>query len=425
MLLLLLLISSGCDVNIPGCGKRSLPFFKTVTPPPPPPPPPALTASNPLNQPTPVTPVPPTFAVSTNGKTSSKSVIPDNSMEMSVTKPKATSTFTATPTATPAEIEKIAYTTFEKNKPTLWTMNTDGLNRERLTAVGTSAFFPLWSPNGKILAFLSDMNEGNLNLFIVKKGEKDFQQLTFFPDMAFPNSNGLKPPFSWSPKSDELVYAYHQQVWKVELNNLSQITLAGFDNSYTIPVVEWAPHRDNKYVAVLVKKGINFFGLTLVNPRLKDVLKLVDSPKPISDIAWTPDARLIAYTLNNSAIYTASAETSIPKLLISNASPQLGPLIAYKPVEESTPCLMVLAKQTVEEQGYRVALVDKISKDDKDSGTLKYLTESGVENAVWSPDGTKIAYLKAGELWIMDGQTGNNKTRIAATGILSPNWSKK
>ncbi|HEY5039137.1 MAG TPA: hypothetical protein VIJ93_08720, partial [bacterium] len=365
------------------------------------------------------------FAVSTNGKTSSKSVIPDNSMEMSVTKPKATSTFTATPTATPAEIEKIAYTTFEKNKPTLWTMNTDGLNRERLTAVGTSAFFPLWSPNGKILAFLSDMNEGNLNLFIVKKGEKDFQQLTFFPDMAFPNSNGLKPPFSWSPKSDELVYAYHQQVWKVELNNLSQITLAGFDNSYTIPVVEWAPHRDNKYVAVLVKKGINFFGLTLVNPRLKDVLKLVDSPKPISDIAWTPDARLIAYTLNNSAIYTASAETSIPKLLTSNASPHLGPLIAYKPVEESTPCLMVLAKQTVEEQGYRVALVDKISKDDKDSGTLKYLTESGVENAVWSPDGTKIAYLKAGELWIMDGQTGNNKTRIAATGILSPNWSKK
>ena len=32
MLLLLLLISSGCDVNIPGCGKRSLPFFKKITP---------------------------------------------------------------------------------------------------------------------------------------------------------------------------------------------------------------------------------------------------------------------------------------------------------------------------------------------------------------------------------------------------------
>jgi len=423
MLLLLLLISSGCDVNIPGCGKRSLPFFKAVTPPPPPPPPPA--ASNPVTQLVTTATAPSPVSISTNVKNPPKTPVTDTSIEMSITKPNATPTFTATSTATPAEVEKIAYTTFEKGKPTLWTMNTDGSSRTRLTAPGTSTYYPLWSPNGKILAFLSDMNEGKLNLFILKKGEKDIQQLTFYPDMTIPNPSGLKPPFSWSPKSDELVYAYHQQVWKVELANLSQVTLASLNSAYSIPLLAWAPHRDNKYVAVLVKKGINFFGLILVNPRLNDELNLVDSPKPITDIAWTPDARQVAYIWNNYAIYTASADASIPKLMILNASPQLGPMITYKPIEEAVPTLMVLAKQTDADSGYRVALVDKASKDEKDSGILKYLTQPGVTDAIWSPDGNKIAYVQAGELWIMDGLTGSNKVRIAATGILSPDWSKK
>jgi len=71
-----------------------------------------------------------------------------------------------------------------------------------------------------------------------------------------------------------------------------------------------------------------------------------------------------------------------------------------------------------------VALVDKKSKDLTDTGTLKYLTEPGVTDALWSPDGNKIAYLQSGDLWVMNSD-GSNKTEVSVAGIQSPDWSRK
>src|SRR5581483_715593 len=201
---------------------------------------PVTTATNPLTAVAPIA-----------TKPAGKSPLLDSSIEMSVTKAKPTATASATPTATPQEVEKIAFTTIEKDKPTLWTMNTDGTNRVRLTKVGTSSWFPLWSPNGKLLAFLSDMNDGKINLFVMKKAEITFQQITSYDDMSVGNSTNLKPPFSWSPKSDEIVYCYRNQIWKMNLDTLTPESISTQDPSYVISAIEWAPHRDTKYVAFL------------------------------------------------------------------------------------------------------------------------------------------------------------------------------
>jgi dipeptidyl aminopeptidase/acylaminoacyl peptidase len=425
MLLLLLLISSGCDVNIPGCGKRSLPFFKKIAPPPVPtvaPAPPPVTAPA-ASSPT-TAALPPAPVVE---KAPAKSVTLETSTEMTITKQKAvpTITFTATATSTPLEMEKIAYTTLEDNKPSLWMMNNDGTERTRITPPGTSNWFPLWSPNGKVLAFLSDMNEGKINLYTVKKGTKEFIQITFFSDMTLYNPAALKPPFSWSPRSDEIAYLYHNQVWKVDLTTLAQLTMSTLDALQSAAAVEWAPHRDNKFIAYMADKGVNFTSLILVNPRLLDQLKLVEAVNNISDLTWSPDARKLAYISNRNNIFTASPETSLPRVQIYGASPEFAPFLSYSPVESNNPPLMVLAKKSKDDKGFRVALVDKPSKEIPDSGSLKFLTQPDVTNAVWSPDGNKIAYVQNGELWVMDSLTGSNKTRLAATGIISPNWSKK
>src|ERR1700722_15068020 len=113
MLMFLLLISTGCDINIPGCGKRSLPFF------------------NPIDQNT----------VSANNLPMNNNVLPNNP----AANPQDTSNFSVNskvlvkpliPTPIPNDIEKIAYTTMEEGQPTLWTMNTDGTERTRLTTIG-------------------------------------------------------------------------------------------------------------------------------------------------------------------------------------------------------------------------------------------------------------------------------------------------
>lgn len=345
---------------------------------------------------------------------------------MSVTKAKPTPTFTATATSTPppVEVEKIAYTTLEDGKPTLWIMNTDGSGRTRLTSIGTSSYCPLWSPSGKLLAFLSDMNGGKINLYMVKKGGSDFQQLTSFEDMSISDISNLKPPLSWSPKSDEIVFFHLHQIWKVSIDTLVLETIAEEDPNYSICAIEWAPHRDNKFVAFLEKQGNSYSELKLVNPRLKDKLSLASYNHPIYDLSWTTDARVVAYLVGTNTIYTASPQNSFSTMILSNAAFELGPLLAYSPPETGS-SLMVLAKEFDTDKGYRVALVDKFSSGPQDTGSLKYLTEPGIDDAIWSPDGAKIAYLQAGELWEMDAPSGMNKKRIALIGVQWPSWSKK
>ena len=423
MLLLLLMISSGCDVNIPGCGKRSLPFFKPVNPPPASTSPssiaaPPVSAASPItaNPPQGITPVPQTIA-----KQPVKSEVP---VEMNVSKATPIPTGTPTATATPQEVEKIAYTTLEQGKPTLWSMNTDGTGRSRLTPMGTSSWYPLWSPNGKILAFLSDMKDGKTNLFVMDKDGSNLKQLTMVSDMLLPGAHHLKPPFSWAPKSDEISFFYRNQVWKINLENIQTETLDNEDSNTAISALEWAPHRDTKYVAFVVFFGGNYSTLMLVNPRLKDELKLAStSQTPIMDISWTSDARDVAYLLGTQILMTASSQTSVPKMILNHPCPELGPMVAYSP-SESTVSLMFLAKEFDADTGYRVALLDKASKGPTDPGSLKFLTEPGVDDAVWSPDGAKIAYVQSGDLWIMDS-TGANKHRVALIGVQSPCWSKK
>lgn len=423
MLLLLLLVSSGCDVNIPGCGKRSLPFFKPVNPPATPSAP-VSTAVSPVSA---IAPVPvgalPGSTPNTTHPTVKQPVKNEVPIEMSVSKAPPTATGTPTATATPLEVEKIAYTTLEHGKPTLWIMDTDGANRTRLTPVGASSWFPLWSPNGKTLAFLSDMKDGKTNLFITGKDGSGLQQLTAFSDMSLSVFSRLKPPFSWSPKSDEIAFCYQNQVWKVNIENHNLLTLAEEDPNYTVSALEWAPHFDNKYVAFIVHQGRDYTSLKLVNPRLKDILKLASTQDPIVDISWTSDARDVAYLIGTKTVFTASSQTSQPKMIVSNPCPELGPLVSYSP-SQTTAHLMLLAKEFETDGGYRVALVDKASKNSTDPGSLNYLTDPGVDDAIWSPDGSKIAYVQSGDLWVMDA-SGANKHRIALIGVQFPSWSKK
>ncbi len=421
MLLVLLMISTGCDVNIPGCGKRSLPFFKKIIPPAPtstPVPvvvPSANQVSNPL--PTPIA----AASANPNQKNTNKSIAVDE--EMSISKPSPTATLPPTATATPINIEKIAFTTWEDKVSSLWTMNTDGTAQTRVTPKGVDGWFPSWSPNGKLLAFLARTN-GKINLFVQKKGDTDYQQLTQFDDWVLDSTDNLKSMLTWSPLSEEIAFVYHRQIWKVIIKSQAIVTLFTSDPNFNIAQEEWAPHRDNKYIAFLYPQGINYSSLYLVNPRQKDSLDLFDSDHALLDLSWSPDALRVAFSVKPDSIYTASANTSHPVPLILGASPELGPLLRYSPSESGKPMVMLLAKEDITDNGYRVALIDRPSKDATDTGSLKFLTEPGVSNAIWSPDGSKIAYIVNGDLWIMDN-TGNNKNLISLNGIMHPDWSTK
>ncbi len=440
-LLLLLVIASGCVVNIPGCGKRSLPLFKRVA---------DASSALPATAPAATGNVP-AGQTTVNAPTSDEALAaivadplkvavtpPAIEKEISFEQPKSptpdivspksktaqpTSTPTVTSTPTPWEVERIAYTTEENKKFLLWSMNPDGTGRVRHSPIQSSVYLPLWSPNGKFLAFMSDMVGGKLNLFVMKKENQNIQQLTFYEDLELPRFDNRKPCLTWSPRSDQIAYIYKGQVWLINANDPgSPQSLAAMDPLYNVVSLEWTPRRDNKYVAFLVKEGESIYSLWFANPRLKDLARVAQINKPVSSFSWVTDANHVNYISNGESVYQCSYESFAQKPVLLSPSAQLGPLILGSPVENSS-LFLLLAKKTGDKQ-WRLALINKPTTGAADPGTLKYLTDPGVESAVWSPDGSKIAYVTEGELWVM-GASGENKKRIAASGIQAPTWSGK
>ncbi len=406
-LLLILTVSSGCSVNIPGCGKRSLPLFKPVV-------------EN-------IQTIPASKDAPTDTSTAPSSSAPVAAPESAPVKPAspAQSAVVGSPTPTPQPIlesERIAYTTYENGKWSLYDMANNGADPQRRTPAGSNSWFPLWSPNGKVLAFLSDM-DGKANLYVQDKGSNQSKQLTFYEDLDIPTADSSFVPFTWSPKSDQIALVYRHQLVLVDLALLSQVSLTTVDPLYQILSLEWAPRRSDRYIAFMVRQGDHFNSLRLVNPRLHDRIVLSEVRDTAGPISWSPDASKVAYLIGDKSLYEVSYETLKAKLLFQNATPVMGSLLQYSPAEGKSD-LLLLARQTDEDSGYRVALLDKPATSEADKGTLKYLTEPGVQAASWSPDGSKIMYTVDGALWVMDAN-GGGKKRISLDDLKFPDWSKK
>jgi len=320
------------------------------------------------------------------------------------------------------EAERIAYIAPDNGKTVLFDMATDGSDVVRLTPKGSNAWFPLWSPSGKVLAFLSDLEKGKTNLFVMQKGSKELKQITFFDDLGEPRDTPHQPPFTWSPRSDQIALIYHQQIVLIDLEKLSHTTVTTVDPNFSILSLDWAPRRDNRYLAFIVHQGEKFHSLWLVNPRLHDRIQLAEIHETAGPLCWTSDANSVAYFWGNN-LSEMAYETQRAKAILQEASTEFGPILSYAPVDNN-PGILLLAKKDKDDKGYCVALVDKAAADDKDPGTLKYLTAPGAEEAVWSPDASKILYVLQGGLWVMDA-SGANKKRISLAGVQSPAWGKK
>src|SRR5208282_3069593 len=74
-------------------------------------------------------------------------------------------------------VEKSSLKT-DKTETRLWMISTFGGDALPMTAEGVSSEHPRWSPDGKLLAFLSERNEGKKQVWLLNRQGGEAQQLT-------------------------------------------------------------------------------------------------------------------------------------------------------------------------------------------------------------------------------------------------------
>ena len=219
------------------------------------------------------------------------------------------------------------------------TAKIDGSLPQRLGKHGALAFFPVWSPDGKRIAFISDRTVFGLNrsnrLYVMDSDGTDVQRLAPSVDPQI----SLYPP-AWSPDGEYIAFTAYTHTWGKGV--------------YTVNV---------------------------------DSSELTWIAESMSRPSWSPDGSRLAFinsNVNGEALYTIGFDGSDRRLVSTLKysgeawSPTWSPSGSDILVGCGTVCVL-----------------------DADDGSLRGMSSTilrGGSIAVWSPDGSMIAVLMSQQL---------------------------
>lgn len=261
----------------------------------------------------------------------------------------------------------------------IWLCNADGTNNRQITTHSGQDSYPMWSADGKHLFYVSDVHGGMANLVkqtIDGKPEKITDHQDEFVRRARISANGESIVYECG--ADICIYSIKDKKSRkleIEVNADDKANLESV-KTFTNGATEYAWSPDEKHVAFVVH------GEIFLMPRAGGKAKrLTDHPAFDHGIAWSPDGKKMLFLSDRSGhedIY-----------LLETDDPDHPDLIqAHK---------------------YKVKQITNTTE-----------AEMGVS---FSPDGNRVAFLRAGKLMTMNPDGANEKVLVNDRHVFDYEWS--
>ncbi len=187
-----------------------------------------------------------------------------------------------------ADGRKIAYTSYSKEKASLYILDIYEGNRIEVISEGTN-YAPAFSPDGEKLAFCSTKDEGNPEIYLATSDGKDIKRLTF--------NEAIDTAPSWSPTSREIAFTSDRggspqiYIMDAEGSNVRRVSFGGNYND----APSWSPTGDRIAYVSRVESIVDIYVLNL---RTNQIIKLTESNSHNESPSWSPDGRHIIFSSN-------------------------------------------------------------------------------------------------------------------------------